>query len=97
MGKKCHRPIGPRTREHAANLCSSRACAEADPDFHIGGSTNATASQHVWTPRNWTAREGQIAYRAFCIAVNRNGVGRGMAEVNWGEAEAMIRCKEIDS
>ena len=102
------RPLGPRTREHAANLCSSRAAAEADPMLCVGPkagscacgrrakSNGSAGDHHVWTPHNWSAREGKIAYRAFQIAVARNGCGFGKAPINWGLAEAMLRTGEID-
>lgn len=85
------RPYGPRTREHAANLCSSRAAAEADPDFHVGHPMSATRVQHVWSPSYWTQREQMLAMAAFRVAIATNGAGVGKAPSNWAEAEAMIR------
>jgi hypothetical protein len=93
------RPLGPRTRENAALLCATRASAEADPDFCIGNRSHASGRsrrQHVWTPEGWTKRERELAMRAFYTAIERNGVGMDMAPVNWAEAEAMIRCGEIE-
>ncbi len=100
---KRQRPIGPRTRERAAILCATRACAESmGAELWLCHPSSAPQVKKlrgiayddwtIWTPEGFSTRERQLAYQAFRHAVCRQGVGIGMAPINWAEAEAMIRC-----